>query len=128
MYDKAFTDAFEQSRNFLFPVTRTNKLAVAQLEKLFGFQLSVFQDYAGLAMKQLKSAAEVRNVQDLQDYLSGQIKLVNTLQQKLLDDMQALFDLSAGFKAEYDKLVTDNISELTTRTAEVTKEAAEKAA
>ena len=128
MSDQAFTHASEQFQNFFLPVTKTNKLAVVQLEKLTNFHMSVVQDYIGLTMKQLKSAAEVRNAQDLQDFLSGQIKIANTLQQKFLDDAQALFDLGAAFKAEYDKLAKENISEITTQTAEVTKKAAEKAA
>ncbi|HXH02211.1 MAG TPA: phasin family protein [Candidatus Competibacteraceae bacterium] len=124
MINDVMSKVFEQSQSYLVPVVKTNKLVVGNLEKLVSFQMSALQGYVDMGLGQLKAAVEVSNYQDLQSFLNGQVEFLAALRQKALDDAKALADLGAGFKADFDKLAEENISELTEKAAKITKTAA----
>ena len=111
--NELFTRSFEQSQTYLLPVVKTNRLWVANLEKLINFQISTLQSYVDLGLGQLKTAAEISSYQELQGFLGGQVEFATNLRQKLLDDAKVFADLSASFKADLDKLTEENVSELT---------------
>lgn len=111
--NELFTRSFEQSQTYLLPVVKTNRLWVANLEKLINFQISTLQSYVDLGLGQMKTAAEISSYQELQGFLGGQVEFATNLRQKLLDDAKVFADLSASFKADLDKLTEENVSELT---------------
>lgn len=127
MYTESFTAPFEQFQPLTAPIAKANKLAVAQLEKLLDFQLAALHSYTDLGIRPLKTFAAIESAQDFQDFLNSQVELAGALPQKLLDDLQTLMDLGAGFKAEFDKLSEENISEFAGTTAP-SMENADKAA
>ncbi len=106
-----FNEYFAKLGTYTAPAVKANKLFVANLEKLAEFQLVALRSYTDLGLAQLKAAAEVSDAESLQAYLRGQVETANVVRQKLLDDAKALADLSAGFKAEFDKLVGETGSE-----------------
>lgn len=128
MSNDVFNTVIEQTQSYVAPVVKANKLAVTNLEKLVSFQFEAAQSYVDLGIRQLKAAAEVSNPQDLQSFFGSQVEFLNVLRQKLLDDTKAIADLSAGFKAEFDKLAEENVTELTEKATKVTRAAAKKTA
>lgn len=128
MYGEFYASLSEPLQPLTASAVKTNRLAVAQLEKLVEFQLSALQAYLDLGMKQLKAAATISSLQELPGFFASQIEAAGAMQQKLLDDAQTLFDLGNGFRAEFDRLAEDNLNEMTARTAAATQEVADKAA
>lgn len=119
MSNDKLAPVLEQSQALLAPVVKTNKLAVAQLEKLVAFQKNALPSYVDLGLERLKAAATVDSPQSLQDFLTGQVEAVTTLRQKLIDDAKALTELSAGFQAEISELAKENASELSNQAAKL---------
>lgn len=127
MANAPFVNIFEQSQDFVAPVVKANKQAVANLEKLVSFQVNALQSYADLGIERLKAAAEVNNPQDLQAFLKGQVEAANALRQKGQADAKALAELISGFQAEFNAQVQDNVAEVGSKATEVTKKATRKA-
>jgi phasin family protein len=115
MYNELFPNLFDQPQSYVAPFVKANKLAVSNLEKLVAFQMSALQSYVDMGLGQCKLAAEITNLQECQEFFSRQLDVAGALRQKVMDDAKALADLSAGFKADFDKLAEENISELSTQ-------------
>jgi phasin family protein len=108
---------FSTQNQAVFASTRkTNSLAVASLEKLVAFQISTLASYMDLGVGRLKAAANIADFADLQNFYAEQIEVNDKLLQELLHNGQALSDLVVSHKAEWDKLVKENIAELISRT------------
>lgn len=109
MHNDTYTQWFENAKSLPEPVVNANKLFVANLEKLVNFQMSVLQSYKDMWLNQLKAAAEISDVQGLQQFYGRQTEVASTLRQKMMDDAKALADLGTGFKADFDKLAKDSV-------------------
>ncbi len=108
---------FSEQNQVVFASTRkTNSLAVANLEKLVAFQMKTLASYVDLSVGQLKAAADIANLEDLQKFYGEQIAVTDELLRNLLNDGKTLSDLAVSYKAEWDKLVKENIAELISRT------------
>lgn len=128
MYEEMFTKSFANVEGMMEPVVKTNKLAVAQLERLVSFQMSTMQTYVDLGLEQLRAIAEINSPQSLQAFWGKQVEVANSLRQKVLDDTKALVDLGNGMKDEFTKLAEDNAKEFTKAAPKAPQAAAKKAA
>ncbi len=99
-----------QYQNLMGPALKANKLSAANLEALVNFQMSALQSYVDMAMSRMKAAADISDPASLQTFLSSQSDSIASLHQKLMDDTKALADLTTRFKADFDKLVQDSLS------------------
>ncbi len=124
MNNEMLNKMLEQSQSFVAPVAKTNQLAVANLEKLVAFQLNALESYVALGLDRMKAAAEISDVNGFETFVNGQVEAANVLRQKLIDDTQALVDLGAGFKAEFEKLAEANAAELNGKVVKSAKKAA----
>lgn len=113
MDNEQLSDLFKQSQSFLTPLVKTNKLAVANFEKLVAFQMNTLQSYMDFSIDRLKAAAEVDSPERLQEFLTGQFEAVAVLGQKLLDDSKALAELSTELSDEFSQQAEKNINEVT---------------
>lgn len=113
MDNEQLSDLFKQSQFFLTPLVKTNKLAVANFEKLVAFQMNTLQSYMDFSIDRLKAAAEVDSPERLQEFLTGQFEAVAVLGQKLLDDSKALAELSTELSDEFSQQAEKNINEVT---------------
>ncbi|MFZ1324410.1 MAG: phasin family protein [Candidatus Contendobacter sp.] len=102
----------EQYQNFLAPVIKANKLSAANLETLVNFQLNALQSYVDMAITRMKAAADITDPASLQTFMTSQAEAVASLHRKLMDDSKVLTDLTARFKADFDKLVQDSLTGL----------------
>jgi phasin family protein len=110
MPNDAMAKMSEQYQSFLAPVIKANKLTAANLETLVNFQMNALQSYVDMAINRMKAAAEISDPTSLQAFMASQAEAIAGLQQKLVDDAKTLGDLTARFKAEFDKLVQDSLS------------------
>jgi len=116
MDNEQLSDLFKQSQSFLTPLVKTNRLAVANFEKLVAFQMNTLQSYMDFSIDRLKAAAEVDSPERLQEFLTGQFEAVAVLGQKLLDDSKALAELSTELSDEFSQQAEKNINEVTDKT------------
>jgi phasin family protein len=116
MYDM-FAKYFENTHELPTQVIKTNKLFVNEFEKLMAFQMKVLQSYMDIHLNQLKAVAEVKDTKSLQNFLSDQTEVANTLREKIMDDAKRLADLSTGFKDSLDDLAKDNMTSATAKAA-----------
>jgi phasin family protein len=110
MANEALTNISDQYQNLLNPVIKANKLSAANLEALVNFQMNALQSYIDLAMGRMKAAADISDPPSLQAFLTSQAEAITSLHRKFMDDTKALADLTARFKAEFDKLVQESLS------------------
>ena len=117
-------DAFANVTDLLVvPVAKTTQLFVGHLEKLVAFQFGAMQSYADFGIHQLKSAANINNAQDVQNFFKDQLELAASMRQKMMDDAKAFADISTGFKDDYAKLATENLAEFKDKADKVKKAA-----
>ena len=117
-------DAFANVTDlFVTPVIKTNQMMVGHLEKLIAFQFGSLQSYADIGINQLKSAANISTVQDMQNFFKSQMELAASLRQKMMDDAKAFADISNGFKDDYTSLAKENMAEIKEKTDKVKKAA-----
>ncbi|MCU0808521.1 MAG: phasin family protein [Candidatus Contendobacter sp.] len=110
MTQDAMTNMSEQYQKFLAPVIKANKLAAANLETLVNFQMSALQSYVDMAINRMKVAADISDPASLQTFMTSQAEAIASLHRKLMDDSKVLADLTARFKAEFDKLVQESLA------------------
>lgn len=109
MTHDATTQLSEQYQNLLAPIIKANKLSAANLETLVNFQMNALQSYVDMVIGRMKAAAEISNPTSLQNFMTGQIEAIASLQRKLMDDARILGELTARFKAEFDQLARDSL-------------------
>lgn len=100
-------DASALSKRLLAPMVHANKLLVANLEKLVGFQQGLFNDYTHLGLSRLAAAVEITDLESLKAYAESSVETYKALNAKLQTDTQALYALLAGFKEESEQLIGD---------------------
>jgi len=127
MSNEMFSIVFDSFQVSLVPIVKANKLAVANLEKLLAFQISVLRSYTDFSMDQLKVAANIHDPESLQDFFSDQFKATAILHRQLLDDSKAMIQWGAEFQADWNKQVEENVKEVTAKTVRKAKEAANRA-
>lgn len=110
MTHDAMTQLSEQYRDLLAPVIKANKLSAANLETLVNFQMSALQSYVDMAINRMKAAADINDPASLQVFMTSQAEAIASLHRKLMDDSKVLADLTARFKAEFDKLVQESLA------------------
>ena len=110
MTNDAMAKMSEQYQKFLAPVVKANKLAAANLETLVNFQMNALQAYVDMAINRMKAAADISDPASLQTFMTSQAESIASLHRKLIDDSKVLADLTARFKAEFEKLVQDSLA------------------
>ncbi len=118
MTNAAITNLFEQSQSVLAPMTKMNKLAVGNLEKLVSLQMDALQAYVDLGMKQLKAAVEISNPNEAHSFMNNQIEVAGIMRKRVLEDAKAFADLGANYKDELSKLTEKNVTEFTQKASQ----------
>lgn len=109
------TKIFEQYQNLLAPVIKANQRSAANLETLVHFQMSVLPTYVDFAINRMKAVAEIKDSASLMSFMTSQSEAMASLQQQVVDDVKALGDLAARFKAEFDQMVRESLSGMMVR-------------
>lgn len=109
------TKISEQYQNLLAPVIKANQRFAANLETLVHFQMSVLPTYVDFAINRMKAVAEIKDSASLMSFMTSQSEAMASLQQQVVDDVKALGDLAARFKAEFDQMVRESLSGMMVR-------------
>ncbi|MCP5209087.1 MAG: phasin family protein [Hahellaceae bacterium] len=117
MTDNLLENFTGQAKNFYEPLTKINQLLVANMQKVAEFQMDAMKSYAELTMKQFKELAEVRDLESLKNYGSGQTESASSIGKKIMEDLKTLGEMGSEFKNEVEKIIN------AARTGEVAEEA-----
>lgn len=112
-----FAKALETPRVLSEPLVRANQLFAANVEKMAVFQMNALKSYLDISLNQLKAAAEITDIQSLQDFCKRQSEIAKTVQQKLMNDAKAMSDMVARFKAEMDNLANATLEDVLPKAA-----------
>ncbi len=112
-----FSKALETPQVLSEPLVKANQLFVKNLEKMLVLQMNSLKSYLDIGLNQLKAAAEITDVNSLQDFCKRQAEIAQTVQQKLLSDAKAMTDMSARFKTEMDHLAKATLEDVLPKAA-----------
>ena len=124
MQQNLFPQMFDVSGMLPPPLTKTNKLIVTELEKVVNFQMGVLRYYVDTVLNQMKAAAEITDAKGLQDLVQRQTEVATVVRQRMMDDVKVLTEMGNSFKADFDTLAKENVTELTPELPKVIKKAA----
>ena len=98
-----------QTEKYLEPVREINTLALENVEKLLDIQLKSINDTTRLGVEQLKSAADIKDVDGLKKYFTDQAELVKSLGERFVKDTQAALELGASYTDKVQQIMTETI-------------------
>ncbi len=99
-----FSKALEAPQTLPEPVVKVNKLFVENMEKMMVFQMNALKSYLDIGFNQMKAAAEINDVNSLQDFYKRQAEIAQTVQHKMMVDAKVMSDMATRFKGEMDGL------------------------
>jgi len=68
-------------------------------------------------VQQMRAITEVKNPQQLQDYLAQQAESVKAMAEKLMADAKAATELGVAFNQEAQKIAQDSLASVTRKAA-----------
>ncbi|MDX1606635.1 MAG: phasin family protein [Candidatus Competibacterales bacterium] len=126
------TDLFnvmnQQQQQLAATVQRFNQLAVTNVEKLVALQLDTLRRYSDLGVAQLKALVEVRNPQQLQDYVREQGEVARRFGETLVADGKAVAELGVEYNQQAQQLARESVEAAVQPVAEEVKKPASKSA
>ncbi len=99
-----------QFETYLAPARKVSSLMIEHFAKVSEFQLEAFKAYSDLGVEQLRSVSKVTDAKGLQDFLSGQTKVAQTVSEKLNSDASTLAGFGKDLTAELQKLTQENVA------------------
>lgn len=112
-----FEKAFAPSKAFA-------ALSIAKTESLIALNTELLTKYSGLAMTNVKSAMEVKDLEAAQAYFAKQGESAKEVLETMMEDGKAVAKIGEEYTAEVQKLVAESSKDV----VEATKEVAAKAA
>jgi len=106
-----FNKALETPQALPEPLVKANKLLIENIEKVLLFQMNALKSYFDIGVNQLRAAAEITDLQSLQDFCKRQAEIAQTLQCKLMNDTRILSAMTAGFRAEMEGLTRNTLEQ-----------------
>ena len=113
-----------QTAKYFEPVREINSLALENVEKLLDIQLKSINDTSRLGLEQLKSAADIKDVDGLKQYFTEQAEMVKTLGERFVKDSQAALELGVNYTDKVQQVVADTIKQEVPATAKTARTAA----
>jgi phasin family protein len=112
MQDKMLDEFNQQTRRFFEPMRKLNSLMLGNMEKMTEYQLEAMKRYSQMGTERMRSASEIRDAQDLQAFGAQQAEMMNELSRQMMEDAQALGEMSQQFRAELEQLFGEVSQEL----------------
>lgn len=97
----------EQAKTMYAPMAKFNSLFVENMEKLTEFQINAVKSYAEMGLTQMKSAAEVKDLDSMRTYASSQAEIATGLNKKVMEDVKALSDMTMDFKTQIEGIMEE---------------------
>ena len=99
--------ALSTPQGLLAPVQRLNKALVASAERLTARQIASLTTYSTLGLSQLRAAADVKDVEGMQTFLSKQKDVLTECGERLWADTKAVAEIGVEFVSEAGKVGSD---------------------
>ena len=99
-----FSQVLKTPQSFPEPLVKANKLFIGNMESILAFQIHALKSYMDISINQLRAAAEITDLDSLQDFYKRQAEIAQTVQRKLLNDARIVSGMAARLKAEMDAL------------------------
>ncbi|MDX1605352.1 MAG: TIGR01841 family phasin [Candidatus Competibacterales bacterium] len=112
-----FDTVSKQQETFVATLQKLNKLAVGNVEKLSSLQMDNLRSYSDQSLRQLKTLAEVKNVEQFQSYLQSQGEVAKSIGEKLVADAKVIADMGAEYNKEAQKITRESIEAVTPKAA-----------
>ncbi len=94
----------EPTKRILEPVQKLNQQAVATVEKLAAHQLESLKTYADIGVSQLKAAAEMKDIEGLQNFVFKQSDVLRAFGECVISDIKAVTEAGVGFFSQATKV------------------------
>ncbi len=112
-----FSKALEAPQALPDPVIKVNRLFIGSMESLLIFQMNALKSYLDIGINQLRAAAEITDLESLQDFYKRQAEITQTVQRKLLNDARIMSSMAARFKTEMDRLTQATLDDVLPKVA-----------
>ncbi|MGR4067490.1 phasin family protein [Halomonas sp. LR3S48] len=112
MQDKMLDEFNQQTRRFFEPMRKLNSLMLGNMEKMTEYQLEAMKRYSQMGTERMRSASEISDAQDLQAFGAQQAEMMNELSRQMMEDAQALGEMSQQFRTELEQLFGEVSQEL----------------
>lgn len=113
-----------QTDKYFEPVREINALALDNVEKLLEIQLKSINDTTRLGVEQLKSAAEIKDVDGLKKYITDQAEIAKSLGERFVKDTRTALELGASYTDKVQQIVTETVKPEVTEKKATTAKAA----
>jgi phasin family protein len=99
-----FSKALETPQALPEPLIKANKLFIDNMESILAFQMHALKSYMGISINQIRAAAEITDLNSLQDFYQRQAEIAQTVQRKLMNDARIMSGMAVRLKTEMDAL------------------------
>ena len=101
--------AFTQQANKMYePLQKMQSIWVNSFQAVAAFQMQAMEDYSKLGLAQVKTAIEIKDPQDYQAYSNSQGELIQTINEKVIEDNKQLTQIAQSFLGELESLWKEN--------------------
>ena len=114
----------EQAKTMYAPMSKFNSLFVENMEKLTEYQINAVKSYAEMGLSQMKSAADVQDLESMRTFASSQAEVASGMNKKIMEDVKTLSDMTREFKTQMEGIM----EEMRNTAAETAKTTAKTAA
>ncbi|HRD50206.1 MAG: phasin family protein [Candidatus Competibacter sp.] len=112
-----FSKALETPQALPEPLIKVNRLFIGNMENILIFQMNALKSYLDIGINQLRAAAEITDLESLQDFCKRQAEIAQTMQRKLMNDARIMSDMVARFKTEMDNLTQATLEDVLPKAA-----------
>ena len=74
----------EQAKTMYAPMSKFNSLFVENMEKLTEYQINAVKSYAEMGLSQMKSAADVQDLESMRTFASSQAEVASGMNKKIM--------------------------------------------
>ncbi len=99
----------EQWSKAMEPARRMNAVMIEHAQKLAQLNLDAARSFTEMTLAQARSAMEIKDPEDLRNYLSEQTKAVESFTKEFSKDASMLADLGKSFGDEMQKAAQENV-------------------
>jgi len=91
---------FDKIENLVTPIRELSDLAVSNTEKLTELQLKGIEQSANACLEAFKSATAIKDIEDLQAYISAQAEVAETVANNAKENANIIAELGKSYADE----------------------------
>lgn len=108
MQDDLSAAITQQANKMYEPLQKMQSIWMNSFQSVAAFQMQAMEDYSKLGLAQVKTAIEIKDPQDYQAYSNSQSELIQTINEKVIEDNKQLTQIAQSFLGELESLWKEN--------------------